>query len=108
MKIKDIQYKLIVTAIVIAVVLSLHTFDVPCVLLSISGFKCPGCGLTRALFSALRLNFKEAFELHKMFWSVPVLYWAFLKDGKVFKSKAANILLCSLLAVGFALNVAFC
>ena len=32
------------------------------------GIDCPGCGLTRACLSALRLDFASAFEYHPLFW----------------------------------------
>ena len=33
----------------------------------LTGLDCPGCGLTRAFFSALRFDFKAAFNYHPLF-----------------------------------------
>lgn len=32
------------------------------------GINCPGCGMTRAFFAALQLDFKTAFQYHPLFW----------------------------------------
>lgn len=34
------------------------------------GIPCPGCGMTRALFAAMRLDFAGAFNYHPMFLPV--------------------------------------
>jgi len=34
---------------------------IPCIFRELTGFKCPGCGITHALFALINLNFKEAF-----------------------------------------------
>ena len=107
-KINDLKQKLAVTAVAVVYILVLYAFDVPCVILSLTGFKCPGCGMTRALLAALRLDFEMAFYYNRMFWSVPLLYWCFLKDGKPFKVWGINLVLYAFLITGFAINVAFC
>ena len=34
---------------------------IPCVFREITGFKCPGCGITHLFLALLRFDFKEAF-----------------------------------------------
>ena len=34
---------------------------VPCIFYELTGYKCPGCGITHCLFEILKLNFKGAF-----------------------------------------------
>ncbi len=34
---------------------------IPCVFHEITGYKCPGCGITHLLFALFRLDFHEAF-----------------------------------------------
>ena len=34
---------------------------IPCIFYEITGYKCPGCGITHLVFALLKLNFKEAF-----------------------------------------------
>ena len=35
---------------------------IPCMFRLITGYKCPGCGITSCLFALINLNFKEAFN----------------------------------------------
>ena len=44
-----------------------------CVFINIFGIPCPACGLTRASLKIIELNFREAFRLHPLFWSIPFL-----------------------------------
>ena len=50
----------------------------------IFGIECPGCGLTRACLSALRLDFKSAFEYHPLFWlfGAGLFYFIFYEQIK--------------------------
>ena len=50
----------------------------------IFGIDCPGCGLTRACLSALRFDFKSAFEYHPLFWlfGAGLLYFVFYEQIK--------------------------
>ena len=36
-------------------------FYIPCIFHEITGYKCPGCGITHLVFALLKLDFKEAF-----------------------------------------------
>ena len=48
----------------------------PCYYLTVHGYECPGCGLTRMVFSMLQLQFGRAFLYN------PVGFLAFLLVGK--------------------------
>ncbi len=60
------------------------------------GIPCPGCGMTRAFFALLRLDFEEAFYYHPLFFVVIVaaviILLYFLKIIKM-RSKTKNLLL---------------
>lgn len=43
----------------------------------LTGFPCPGCGLTRAGMALLRGDFVEAFEIHPFIYGVAALAFAF-------------------------------
>ena len=75
-----------------------------CIVKSIVGFPCPGCGMTRAVISALRLDFTAAFALHPMFWSVPILALYFLYDGRLFNNKKINYGILIAIGMGFLFN----
>lgn len=44
-----------------------------CPFLYIFGVPCPGCGMTRALLKAVRLDIKSAFYYHPLFWVVIIV-----------------------------------
>ena len=88
----------------IAFILTLGGTGAGCLFYRLFGIICPGCGMTRALFSCLRLDFAAAWRYHPMVFSLPYLALAFLKDGKVFASKALNICILCLIAAGFLIQ----
>ena len=105
--IKNLKQKLFISAIFILFAAILVLFKIPCIILYITNVPCLGCGMTRAIISALKLDFSSAFSYHSMFWSVPFLYAAFLFDGNLFKRKSANIIFYSIIGLGFVMNWIF-
>ena len=54
---------------------------VPCIF----GFLCPGCGITRAILAAVRLDFAKAFAYNQFtFIVLPVLAYIIVKNDYVF------------------------
>jgi len=70
----------------IAFVLSLF-FDLNiCVVYNIIGLPCPACGMTRAFMSAAKLNFRQAFSYHPLFFLVPIIpFFAWERIPKKFR-----------------------
>ena len=55
-------------------------FYIPCMIHKVTGLYCPGCGITRMLFSILKLNFGKAFRYNQLvFILLPflLLYFAY-------------------------------
>lgn len=79
--------RLIITSfIILGYVIFLKLLGMTCLIKNIFGVSCPGCGMTRACFSALRFNFKLAFYYHPL-WillipSVLVLLFLYFKNKK--------------------------
>ena len=90
MKIPRLKEKLITCGIGLALIVAMYLLKLPCPFQYIFGIDCPGCGMTRAYISLLRLDLGRAFAYHGMFWSVPVLGLVYLFDGKLFKPKWLN------------------
>lgn len=78
--------------------------DFQCVFLRHFHVICPGCGMTRAVKALLRLDFAGAWHFHPMVFSMPLLVLYIALDGHVFRKKAVNILILSLIGAGFAVN----
>lgn len=81
-----------------------HILNVTCIIKKVFGIACLGCGMTRAVIYAIKLDFANAFTLHPMFWSLPVLFLYFLYDGHLFNNKKANFAILAVIALGFLLN----
>lgn len=63
-----------------------------------TGVSCPGCGMTRAMLAALRLDFGAALQYHPLFWAVlPVLIAVVLLRRH--KKARAGVLLVSVVAM---------
>ncbi|MBQ4128593.1 MAG: DUF2752 domain-containing protein [Ruminococcus sp.] len=103
-KIDNLKYKLLVTFCLLVFIFILYILKIPCPILHFTGIECFGCGMSRAVISALHFDFKAAFNHHLMFFCIPLLYICFLYDSKVFNKKWANILMYILLLLGFLLN----
>lgn len=60
--------------------------------------------MTRAIISAIKLDFVTAFAFHSMFWSLPILILCFLYDGRLFNNRKLNSAVIAAIASGFLLN----
>jgi hypothetical protein len=103
-KIKNRKLKLIATAAILLYALVSYFSGGKCIILTVTGIPCLGCGMTRALLALLQFRFADAFRYHLMVWSLPFLYLAFLLDGKLFRNKALNTLFYLTIFAGFLLN----
>ena len=57
---------------------SIYNIGIPCIFKTITGYDCPGCGLTRAVGEIIKLNFKEALEYNSsVFIVLPLLIYYF-------------------------------
>lgn len=80
---------------------------IPCIFHTITGFYCPGCGVTRMCLALLRLDFKAAFYYNPaVFILLPVFGTVaaidvvrYIKTGSKKNTKAENIVLWAALAV---------
>lgn len=61
----------------------LYLFNVGCPIRFITGVSCPGCGMTRAIVSILRLDFAGAFHYHPLFILAPVMFLLFIFEDYI-------------------------
>lgn len=65
-----------------------------------TGISCPGCGMSRAFFSLLRLDFAGAFRYHPLIYPVILFVpYYFLGSEKTHSRKAAKKILLIFLAI---------
>lgn len=85
----------------IILVAAVFLLDISCPIRKLTGFPCPGCGMTRAWLAVLKLNFKEAFRFHPLwFLPVPLFVLSVTHSDRLFKNKRLdNIFWWSMAAV---------
>ena len=65
--------------------------DVGCLFRYVTGFPCPGCGVTRACISFVQGHIVDAFYWHPLFWlTVPLLVICVFTNGKLARSDKTN------------------
>ena len=81
-KIDQLPQKIIFTVFYLGALVILYKLGASCIFLKFLHIPCPGCGMTRALLSALRLDFVSAFNYHPLFWLFGpiVLYFLFYEE----------------------------
>lgn len=80
--------------------LAIIFLDIGCVIRSVFGFPCPGCGSTRAVVQFLEGHIVDAFYWHPLFWLTPVLLLLILLKGeRIFRNKTANRVFWIVIAV---------
>lgn len=80
-------------------------FNIPCIFHELTNLYCPGCGITRMLFSILRLDFYQAFRYNPL---VFILFIGFILC-KLFKINlpkyAVYLLLVIVILFGILRNI---
>ena len=73
-KIKIPLLKMFVVVLILFWAGTMYYFQIPCPIKTLlGGIECPSCGMTRAVFSCLKLDFMQAFSYNFMFWAIPFI-----------------------------------
>lgn len=64
----------IILLFVYFIIYELLGFSIPCLFHKITNLYCPGCGVTRLLFSLLKLDFYQAFRYNPLIFILLILY----------------------------------
>lgn len=71
-----------------------YNINIECLFHKFTGFYCPGCGITRCLFSIIKLDFKSAFNYNMLvFIMLPffIIYYIYLNVIYILNKK--NVIL---------------
>lgn len=89
--------------------LRLTGLAVPCAFHSVTGLRCPGCGITRMLLALSRLHFREAFQANPFLLATsPLLLFLILFSGRQRRRWSRRLLwgyLTALLLFGIVRNL---
>lgn len=109
---KNIKNKIINLVIIVTLVLGIYFYlfnkygiGIPCVFHVLTGYYCPGCGMTRAILSIIKLDFYQAIRynaLSPMLLALGILYLINFIQNSFFKKKKElvinkQIILCFLI-----------
>ncbi|WP_135557682.1 DUF2752 domain-containing protein [Paenibacillus cymbidii] len=78
---------------------------VPCVFHGVTGFYCPGCGLTRALQAYLQLDAWQAFRFNLLVPLLLPLYAAYALAVRAKRKRTGHALMAAMLAMTIAFGV---
>ena len=54
------------------------SFSIHCIFHKLTGFYCPGCGITRMIFAMLRFDFYQAFRFNPFVFLLLIVYSVYL------------------------------
>lgn len=75
MKKKDYIILIIIIIIIMAILVLDNCIAIPCIFHSITGFYCPGCGITRAIKAALKGDFYSSFRNNILLYTIiPLIF----------------------------------
>lgn len=99
-KIKIVSFLLfLVCACIFVYVLTTFHIAIECPILKITGFYCPGCGITRLFKSLLTGNIYQAFRYNPLIFILIILIPIYFIVEKYLKASIKNKLLYSLLII---------
>lgn len=96
-----------------------YKVSIPCLFHKFTGLYCPGCGITRAIFSLLEFNIVAAIKYNLLLFTVvPILlfyfyiklyYWVIMKKNnkKIISDKLWNFMLIFTIVFGIIRNFDF-
>jgi hypothetical protein len=83
--------------------LPVTSIGVPCVFHELTGFNCPGCGITRATLSLLTLDFYQAFRYNPLLLLIVPLYLTYTMANKKQMKRISKVIM----AVMVTMTIAF-
>lgn len=83
---------LIIVVIIMAILLFYGKIAIACIFYELTGLYCPGCGITRACLSIMKLDFYQAFRYNPIiFIDLPIIIITSIIDFKYKDNKKVKI-----------------
>lgn len=108
---KKIKKFLIIGLLIIIYYLINKKFQItiPCLFHKITNWYCPGCGITRLIFSLIHLDFYQAFRYNPLVFILGILYGCYCIISLVIKIKlpkcSSYILIVIVILFGILRNI---
>lgn len=80
-------------------------WSIPCLFHELTGFYCPGCGMTRLTLALLQGNVYQAFRYNMLFFFLVPLYFLYVLLGFSGKKVPASVLMGVMLTLTLAFGV---
>lgn len=77
----------------------------PCIFNKITGFYCPGCGMTRAVNSCFKFNFYQALRFNALLFIMPIMLGIYYFASYMEKPKIAKVILIIMLIIAIGYGV---
>ncbi len=91
----------VIALVIYFFIYKLTGFAIQCPIHYITGYYCPGCGITRLLFSLIKLDFYQAFRFNPLVFILIILYIIYFVIKYLFKVniKIPNKVMYSLIVI---------
>lgn len=99
---------LIIFFLIYMILAYLKLFSIPCLVRLLTGFYCPGCGVTRMIISIAKLDFYQAFRYNPLvFILLPFLIFMFFSKNKYKYEKIYYVIIVLLIVFGVMRNIPY-
>lgn len=76
-----------------------------CPVVLLTGYPCPGCGMTRAMFGVLRLDFIGAWKMHPFIYPIGILVIMFAVSRYIMNGKYMKLVKCFLVIIAVGMVI---
>lgn len=101
---KDNKYGIYRIIGALSIVLVFILLDIECVILKYLNVPCLGCGMTRAWKAVFKGDLSLAYEFHRAYWTVPILFIYLYKGKLLFKKHLWDVIIILMIIVVFIEN----
>ena len=79
-----------------------------CPLILLTGYPCPGCGMTRAMFRVMKLDLAGAWEIHPFIYPIGILVFAFCVSRYLLNGKGIKYIKGFVVVIAIGLIIFYC